>query len=455
MRIGVNLLKLIPGEIGGMEHYVRNLIRYVSARGGHDLFLYLNANNAGTFSDMPNVTKLVLYDDGDVVRQILNSVRAYSLDLWFCPLLVMEPQVMPIPVVVNIPDVQHVYFPEFFPPPVLEWRRVQYPYSLAHSAAVITLSAHARDTIVQSYPIDPGKVTPIWLDASNHFSAPYDPAVHAEIAARYGLPAGFALFPGKTWPHKNHMVLLRAAVYLRDVHQMKIPLVFTGGKDHYQQVLEAFIRQTGMSDQVKFLGYVPQHEMPYIYRSARFLAFPSLYEGFGIPLVEAMKSGTPILCSNCASIPEIVGDAALYFDPNDPVDVANKILQIQDEDVRRMLAVKGAERGRLFSWERTCEATLNVFESVHQRYAAYSAAGNLRRKKRRRRRLRTRLKRLGRLRRTGGRIRARLRRRRSAARRSSRMRGLRTAARTAARRRGRTARLLARGRSRSILKRGR
>jgi glycosyltransferase involved in cell wall biosynthesis len=413
MRIGINLLKLLPGEIGGMEHYVRNLIRYVSARGGNELFLYLHAGNEGAFDTMPNVAKIVLYDDGDVVRQIWNSVHAHSLDLWFCPLLVMEPQEMPIPVVVTIPDVQHEVFPEFFPPSVLEWRRAHYPHTLAHSAAVITLSAHAKETIARIYAIDPGKVTPIWLDASDDFAAPHDPSAHAEIAARYELPPDYVLFPGKTWPHKNHLALLRAAVYLRDVHRMKIPLVFTGGHDDHQEVLNAYIRETGLDDQVKFLGYVPQHEMPYLYRSARCLAFPSLYEGFGIPLVEAMKSGTPILCSNCASIPEVVGDAALYFDPNDPVDLANKLLQMQDEDVRRTLAAKGMERGRLFSWERTCEATLHVFESVRPHYEAAAASAPAaperpRRRRRRRRRRRSRLRwvRRRRLRRRGRRLRA-------------------------------------------------
>ena len=463
MRIGVNLLKLVPGEIGGMEHYVRNLIHHVSARGGHDLFLYLNANNADTFSEMPNVTKIVLFDDGDVVRQIHHSVQALSLDLWFCPLLVMEPHEMPIPVVVNIPDVQHVYFPEFFPKHVLDWRREQYPYTLTHSAAVITLSDHAKNTILQSYPVDPGKVTAIWLDASSHFSEPYDPAVHADIAARYNLPQGYALFPGKTWPHKNHIVLLRAAAYLRDVHRVKIPLVFTGGEDHHQQVLNAYIQHAGLSDQVRFLGYVPQHEMPYLYRSAGFLAFPSLYEGFGIPLVEAMKSGTPILCTNCASIPEVVGDAALYFDPNDPVDLAKKILHLRDEGVRRMLAEKGAERGRLFSWERTCVATLHVFETVHQRHAApppeaapEAVKSRRKRRRRRKRRSRSRLTRRSRLRRTAGRIRLRGRRRRSASGTArKRMRRPAAKARIASRRFGESARPPDRGRSRRKNRKGR
>ena len=131
---------------------------------------------------------------------------------------------------------------------------------------------------------------------------------------------------------------------------------------------QAFLRSVeehGLSAQVYYLGYVEKQDMPLLYRGARFLVFPSLFEGFGLPLLEAMASDCPVLCSSAASIPEVVGDATLLFDPNDPEEMADSMHRIlTDEELRRTLVKAGRERALQFSWERTARETLKVLEEA-------------------------------------------------------------------------------------------
>lgn len=369
MRIGINLLKLTPGEIGGMEQYSRSLINAIASRENQKIYLFLNEHVAHSFAPQPRVHPIVLRDDGDVVRQIHRAVSRHAIQIWFCPLLIMEPHDMNIPTVVTIPDVQHIYYPQFFSHDVLNWRQEHFPYTVKHADAIITLSSHAKQTIIQAYQADPRRVHPIWLDASQYFDQALLPEQVEAILNKYQLNAGFAFLPGNTWPHKNHLVVLQAAAYLKQTFGVTIQLVFTGNQDQQMPVLEQFIATHNLTEQVRFLGYIPQEDLPYIYQAAQFLIFPSLYEGFGIPLVEAMKTSTPILCSNATSIPEVAGEAALYFHPHDHVDLAHKILQMQDDTIRLDLIEKGQARGTLFSWARTSEATLDVFRQVLQKQA--------------------------------------------------------------------------------------
>ena len=153
-------------------------------------------------------------------------------------------------------------------------------------------------------------------------------------------------------------------------YNQTIPLVLTGftyqGNMIYQSILK-FLEDYSLGNQVKIVGYIPTEEMPYLYHHARLLIFPSLFEGFGIPLVEAMKTQTPIVCSNQASIPEVVGDSALQFNPHSPQEIASAILQIADPQVRFKLNQKGKERAKLFSWKRSAWETLKVFYWLYQK----------------------------------------------------------------------------------------
>jgi glycosyltransferase involved in cell wall biosynthesis len=366
MRIGVHLLTLEPGKIGGMEQYIRNLIWFtIHDYSQYEFFLFLNERNAHTFHEEKNVKKIIISEDPkkkeiELYQGIINN----SIDLWFCPLLNLEPKYLTIPSVVTIPDMQHEFYPKYFSRDVLEWRRKNLQLSAKRADAILTLSEFSKQSIVQYLNVSESKVHAIYLDASKEFYQELSDEKYQIIKEKFDLPDQYGFYPANTWPHKNHIALLQALTILRDRYGKKINIVLTGSQQQASEKVNAFIKKNGLASQVKFLGYIHQEEMPYVYMGASFLVFPSLFEGFGIPLVEAMKTKTPIVCSDKGSIPEVVGDSAICFDATDPEDIAAKILEILDEKTRTDLVKKAFERAGEFSWKITTKKTIDIFNQL-------------------------------------------------------------------------------------------
>ncbi|RNB86139.1 glycosyltransferase family 4 protein [Brevibacillus panacihumi] len=365
MRIGVNLLAVIPGKIGGMEQYVRNLIDFSQRNNeGHEWFLFLSSHNYHTFAEGQYLHKILFRDISAAHSLFHQQIQHLRLDLWFCPLLVLQPSDVTIPSVINIPDIQHEFYPQFFDPPVLQWRKDNYQSSAQKSSAVLTLSEFSRKSIIEKFHLPSHKVHSIHLDASAEFSLPVQPELDQQFRHKYQLPVQYGLYPANTWRHKNHINLLQALLILRRTYNYRVNMVFTGFPQEAHQTVINFITQHQMWDQIKWLNYIPQAEMPSLYRNASFLCFPSLFEGFGIPLVEAMRSKIPITCSHAGSIPEVVGQAALLFDPHVPEDIAVKIAAMSDPALREDLIAKGTQQASRFSWDACARHTLAVFQSV-------------------------------------------------------------------------------------------
>ncbi|MEY8348445.1 glycosyltransferase family 1 protein [Bacillus cereus] len=367
MKIGVNLLGLSQDRFGGVEQYLKNLIWFLATKEDKlELFLFLTAPNSGMFPDQVNRIKKVILKNSDEPSEIYEAIHRCQLDLWFCPLHRSYLSNIPIPSVVTIHDVLHTFYPEFVPGG-LEFNNQYYRTFAPSFDAIITISEFSKKSITDQLCIPEEKIHAIYLDASKEFCNPPNRRLRAKIKAKYKLPEVYALYPASYNPHKNHYNLLTALIHLRDRHKKSIPLVLTGYtyKENmvYQSVVK-FLRDHDLGKQVKILGYVPQQAMPYLYYNANFLVFPSLFEGFGIPLVEAMRTQTPIVCSNGGSIPEVVGDAALLFNPHSPEDIALKMLQVLDPETRTELIEKGQTRVKAFSWEKSAQETLNVFRSI-------------------------------------------------------------------------------------------
>jgi hypothetical protein len=184
-----------------------------------------------------------------------------------------------------------------------------------------------------------------------------------DLRRKYQLPAGYAFYPANMWPHKNHRLLLLALHRLRQMHHLTLPLVLTGDELGEWGNLEALARHFRLQEQIHYLGYVPADEVPGLYRGAAMLLYPSLFEGFGIPLVEAMTLGCPIAAANTASIPEVVGEAALLFDPRQPDSIATACYQLLTNDVlRQTLIARGFAETTRFSWAKAAAETRQVFD---------------------------------------------------------------------------------------------
>ncbi|WP_337288944.1 glycosyltransferase family 1 protein [Candidatus Methylomirabilis sp.] len=399
MRIGVNTLPLFPGQIGGMETYTYNLLTHLTAIDRqHHYYLFVARYNRKLFEthcQRPNVSNVptlslqgLRYAERGAARlagkagrrlprlsrwlvnavasaDMLYSIRRHRLDLWFCPLINLAPRHVQLPSVVSIPDLLPEFYPEFFWKDLLDWSRRRYPASCRGATKVITLSEFSRTSMVDRYGVAPEKIHVIPLAVGDEFYLPQDDVAIAAVKAKYAVPSEYAFYPANTWPHKNHATLLKALHLLRVKHGRRLSCVFTGVARGGHNALLKAAEEYDLAAQLRLLGYVEKYDMPLLYRGARFLIFPSLFEGFGIPVIEAMAADCPVLCSKVASLPEVAGDAALFFDPHDPeaiADAMNRILT--DAELRQELVRAGRERSRQFSWERTARETLKVLEEA-------------------------------------------------------------------------------------------
>ncbi|MHB9112005.1 MAG: glycosyltransferase family 4 protein [Thermoleophilia bacterium] len=227
---------------------------------------------------------------------------------------------------------------------------------------VITISEYSRDDILDWSGIDPGKVSVIHDAVNESFKPVTDEAKLAAAGSRYQLPPRFALCVGSTEPRKNIRNSIKAFAQLRRV-RADVQLVITGVDYCRVGPDEAF---AGLDlEGVHFAGYVHDLDMPAVYSLAEVLVFPSLYEGFGLPPLEAMACGTPVVTSNATSIPEIVGDAAVLVDPESPAELAGALeMVLSSAEVREGLIEKGLARVGTFSWRRCAEETRNLYQRV-------------------------------------------------------------------------------------------
>jgi glycosyltransferase involved in cell wall biosynthesis len=296
----------------------------------------------------------------DILRPVFNRL---NLDIIHHPLTILNPMRTKVPSVLTFVDMQHEFFPQFFSPGEMKMRKAFYRPSAERAARIIAISGHVKSSLVERYGIPPGKIDIIYLgydesyrvhDAENELRA---------MRSKYGLNRPFLYFPGATWPHKNHKTLLAAISIMKTRHRFDGQLVLTGiAKKSSGEIHEA-IGRLGLEETVKVLGYLSYEDLPYLYNLARMMVFPSLFEGFGIPLVEAMACGCPVACSNTTSLPEVAGDAAVFFDPTSPEDMAEKISQFWNDDGRlHEMRARGLERAKLFSWSDTARKTIKTYE---------------------------------------------------------------------------------------------
>lgn len=236
--------------------------------------------------------------------------------------------------------------------------------SLQKADGVITISEFTKKQLLEKFSLDPNKIKVIYLGIQKDYWEDISADELEKIKGKYNLPQSFLLFVGTIEPRKNILNLLNALKIIHEKHK-KIPLVIVGRKGQdYENVLEK-VRVLGLEDWVVFTGYIPEKELKGFYHLASLFVFPSLYEGFGLPLLEAMASGLPIVTSRKAALPEIAMDAALYFNPEEQEDIAEKILiGLKDETLRKQLIYKGKERVGDFNWRKTAEETLNFYLSI-------------------------------------------------------------------------------------------
>lgn len=291
-----------------------------------------------------------------------------DIDLYFCPFGSLWPRPLPIPAVVTIPDIQEVFYPNFFSEFELYFREFHYRGSSKIADRVITISNFSKETLVNHYGISSEKVTVAYPNIDQIFYGPKNqlPGNNIPFSSNQ-----FILYPANQWLHKNHDGLLRAIKYLKEQKRLTINVIFTGHDMPGGYPLRSKIKEYGLSEQIWVGGYLPKEELAYLYGKAKMVVFPSLFEGFGLPLLEAMAAGCPIATSNATSLPEIGAAAVEYFDPNKPLDIAHVIENLwNNPDKLKELIVKGFERLKSFSATNFVQKHYEAFEEAYRSFSS-------------------------------------------------------------------------------------
>ena len=271
------------------------------------------------------------------------------------------PLASPCPFVVTIFDLSFLRYPQAFRPMNRLYLSLFTRVSVYRARRVIAISKHTRADIIHWLEVPSECIKVIYCGVDERFH----PLPTEEVEAfrqEKELPEQFLLYVGTLEPRKNLSVLLRAYTRLRAAGEDPPPLVLVGGKGWMCEGIFSQVEELGLGDRVRFLGYVPSKELPLWYNAATCFVYPSLYEGFGLPPLEAMACGTPVLSSNAASLPEVIGDAGLLLDPLDEDAWAHELARLLSEpELRRELAERGLDRARHFDWGRAAEETVHVY----------------------------------------------------------------------------------------------
>lgn len=360
MRFAIDA-RLVSYIHGGTSRYTLSLVRAMAALGAAESLLVLEGRHPAGDSVWPDgVSRARLYTPPHHrLEQLTLPLELLRLrpDLLHSPDFI-PPFRRPCRSVITIHDLAFVRYPGLLTPESANY------YGQVRKAAesadtVIAVSEATRGDVVELLGTDPAKVTVVY-EAAGEDCVPLDREEVERNRAILELPRRFVLFVGTIEPRKNLPVLLKA--YARVWKEHGVPLVIAGKKGWlYEEVFRA--QDTlGLTDGVRFVGGVPGGQLPYYYNAAECLVLPSIYEGFGLPVLEAMACGIPVVASNVSSLPEIAGDAGMLVDPEDPGALADAISRVlSDEQLRGNLARRGLERAAGFSWKRAAAETLAVY----------------------------------------------------------------------------------------------
>jgi glycosyltransferase involved in cell wall biosynthesis len=266
-----------------------------------------------------------------------------------------------VPTVLTVHDLIYHLFPEYHKPLNYWFLNRAMPLFVQRARAVIAVSESTRRDLIRCYGVQPDKVTVVHEAAAPHFR-PASPEAIATVRARYGLPEDFILAVGTIEPRKNLSRLLDALQRLRQQGD-DTRLVVVGSKGWLYEGFFRHLEELQWGDAVLLPGYVPDADLPAVYSAAKVFVLPSLYEGFGLSVLEAMACGTAVVCSRTSSLPEVGGDAARYFDPTDVEEMAEAMGAVwHDEALRMEMGRRGLAQAARFSWARAAEETMAVYQ---------------------------------------------------------------------------------------------
>lgn len=367
MRIGIRISPLAD-PFTGIPTYVFNTLKALSVLDSeNEYFLYTNfpipfelalgENFRTIIVSKPYPKWQLWYQLNLPFRLRRDGVDVYHDTLYLLPLLFPRK----IPGIVTVYDLSGLVMRKFHNARVL-LTSVWIPSSLKRARKIIAISEFTKNEILRLFPFAEGKIEVVLCGVSKNFT-PASESQIADVRRKYHLPERFIMFVGTLEPRKNLENLLKA---FSIVHK-EIPhkLLIVGGKGWKYSNIFQKLEELKIAERVVFTGYVPLDDLPAMFSAAEIFVYPSLYEGFGLPILEAMATGCPVITSNVSSMPEVAGDSALFVDPLNVDDIAEKIkILSQNNELKQELSRKGIERAKLFSWEKAAKSMLEIFNKV-------------------------------------------------------------------------------------------
>lgn len=384
MRIGIDATQtgVSTNCRGGVYHYINNLILGLKDIDRvNDYILLFTFFRKNHFSFYQKALK----------RLGRNEESNFKVQLSRCPNMLSLPLRLPADIFTGPIDVFHG--PAHFVPPVFsgksvvtihdldylrvsdclepQWVKYKNKYtqiSAKRAEMIIAVSQFAKDEIVSEFGLEKDNVRVIHQGVSSNFAPIKDEIILGSLRKKYRISKPYILFSGGLNPNKNLLRLLEGFSKIKEDAARDYCLVISGTGNNPASSLDIIkqkIRDLGLEEQIIFTGYVPDEDLPALYSGAKFFIFPSIYEGFGIPVVEAMACGTPVITSNVCSLPEVAGSAALLVDPYSSSSIAEGMhILLTDNHLCSELVIRGIERAKLFTWEKTSRETLKLYEEV-------------------------------------------------------------------------------------------
>jgi glycosyltransferase involved in cell wall biosynthesis len=273
-----------------------------------------------------------------------------------------------VPSIYQPHDLQHLHLPEMFSPWIRRRREAIYRAHCERAELVVTMTSWGKRDIVEHYGLPAEEVAVVpGGSVLGEYPVP-TPEDLAEVRSRFSLPESFLIYPAQTWPHKNHRRLLEALARVKDESGVRVPLVCPGRKTEHYSELHGLVRELGLEELTWFPGFVEPLELRSLYEMAIALVFPSRFEGWGLPISEAFDAGVPVACSTATGLPDVVGDAALTFDPDDTKQIADEVLRLwRDPELRATLGERGKRRAEQFSFDHTARLFRAHYRRIGQR----------------------------------------------------------------------------------------
>ncbi|HIE39142.1 MAG TPA: glycosyltransferase family 1 protein [Anaerolineales bacterium] len=286
------------------------------------------------------------------------------VDLFYSPDFILPPILPDVRTLLTVHDLSFLHYPDHFVPKLVRYLSRAVPRSIARARRVLADSEATRTDLIQFLGVPPESVEVLYSGVDPRFRPEPEPGERERLQSRYGVgERSYVLSVGTLQPRKNYVRLIRAFARLRLAPLCPETLVIAGGRGWLYQ--EIYAEAEKHPDRVRILGFVDEADLPALYREAALFVFPSFYEGFGLPVLEAMACGVPVVCSNASSLPEVAGAAALLVDPHDEEGLTEAMERaLADEGLREEMVARGLEQAARFTWERAARQLLATLDAV-------------------------------------------------------------------------------------------